>query len=142
MENTTEKQRIIDSEHLRLLSVFHFIQGFMTIGVSLIFIFHFALFSFLTGFADNNAFGYGSDAEMSYKILGLISTLFGLFIVIGVTFGIMQILSAVFLQKRKNRTFSIIISAFEILHTPYGTILGISSLYVLNRESVKELYSE
>ena len=142
MENLAEKQRVIDGEHLRLLSVFHFIQGFLTIGVSLIFIFHFALFSFLTGFADQDTFGYGSDSEISYRMLSLISTLFGFFIIVGVTFGIMQILSAVFLQKSKNRTFSIIISAIEILITPYGTILGISSLYVLNRDSVKELYSK
>lgn len=41
MENFEERQAIIDDEHLRLLSLFHYIKGRMTIVFSLFGFFYF-----------------------------------------------------------------------------------------------------
>jgi hypothetical protein len=51
-------------------------------------------------------------------------------------------LSGRFIQRRVNRTFSIVVSGFLCLFFPFGTILGIFTLIVLTRESVIRLYAE
>jgi len=54
--------------------------------------------------------------------------------------GVLNLLSAFFIRARRYRTFSFIVSGINCLHTPLGTALGVFTIIVLIRDSVRELY--
>lgn len=56
------------------------------------------------------------------------------------TFIICNILSAGWLKKRKNRTFSLITAGLNCCVFPFGTVLGVFSFIVLSRQTVKMSY--
>ena len=51
-----------------------------------------------------------------------------------------NLLSGLYLRARKYRMFSIIVAALNCLQIPFGTVLGVFTIVVLVRESVRELY--
>ena len=46
----------------------------------------------------------------------------------------------VFLSQRRHYLYCMIIAALACTHTPLGTVLGIFTIFVLMRPSVKELF--
>jgi hypothetical protein len=143
MEDLKLRQQIIDEEHLRLLSLFHYIAGGITLFFSLIILFEFLLLLvFWEGLMqqyDQHRFTSNHELDATFLTIFFYLLLFILLIVI--TFGILEILSARFIKLRKHRTFSFIIAILNLLSIPYGTILGIMTIIVLSRNSVKEIYS-
>lgn len=135
------KQHILDEEHLKLLSIFHFIFGGFAVLFSSMFIFHFA---FLTAFLSNpklfQSTKHPQMDEAAMQIIQLLSVLFGLFIFLGICYGICLIISGIGMRKRKWRIFSFVIAIPNILLIPFGTILGILTIFVLDRKSVITLY--
>jgi hypothetical protein len=57
-----------------------------------------------------------------------------------VSAGICNLLSAIFIQQRRARMFSLIVAGLDCLCFPFGTALGVFTLIVLVRSSVEELY--
>jgi hypothetical protein len=57
-----------------------------------------------------------------------------------VTSLILNLLSGLFIRARKHRTFSLVVSGINCVHIPLGTVLGVFTIIVLIRESVRELY--
>ena len=53
---------------------------------------------------------------------------------------ILNLLTGIFLRTRKYRTFSFVVAALNCLQIPIGTVLGIFTIVVLARDSVRELY--
>lgn len=62
---------------------------------------------------------------------------FGLLIV---AFGVGNVLSGIWIKKRKNRTFSFVIAAMNCIQFPFGTALGVFTFIVLSRPSVETAY--
>lgn len=142
MTDNQFKQEIIDGEHLKLLSLFHYIKGALTILTSSFFIFHFIMFAIFSRLAENPEFaGEEFGSEFPIAIFTILTILFGVFILLGMAFGILQIMSGIFMKKRKNRIFSFIIAILELPFIPYGTTLGVLTIIVLQRESVKNFYA-
>jgi len=142
MDENPDKQRVIDEEHLKLLSIFHYISGALTLFVSLIFLIQFFVFSFIfeeimAGLSDFTMIGnYDFDPEIFSVLIFLWIVLFFIFI----AFGLAQILSGNFLRSKKHRIFSFIVAIISILSFPYGTILGVMTIIVLSRSSIIEIY--
>jgi len=142
MNEILDKQRIINEEHLRLLSIFHYISGAITLFVSLIFLLQFFIFTFIFDEVMNSIMdialvgNYDFDPEIFSLLVYLWMVLFSLFI----AFGLAQILSGKFLRAKKHRIFSFIVALINILFFPYGTILGVMTIIVLSRSSVMKLY--
>ena len=143
MNADLDKQRLIDEEHLRLLSIFYYISGALTLFVSLVFLLQFFVFTvifdqILAGLSNFTMIGnYDFDPEIFSILIYLWIVLFFVFI----AFGIAQILSGNYLRKRKHRIFSFIIAILNLLFFPYGTILGVMTIIVLSRSSVLEMYN-
>lgn len=138
------KQAIIDEEHLRLLVIFHRIYGILVIILSLLGIAYFFLLNFLFSFSrrysrftiQNNFQGPPTE------ILNLILIVMMVVIVIGLTIGVCNLLSAQYIKNRKFRIFSIVIACVDCISFPIGTILGVMTLIVLSRNSVVEYYKK
>lgn len=135
---TEERQEIIDQEHLRLLSLFHYISGALTIAFSCFFIIH-LLFMLSMSFmvpAGKNGEGPGAFP------FAVMAVAFGGFIVVGIAYGIAEILSGRAIAKRQKRTMSMIVAGPGVIMMPFGTILSVMTWIVLSRASVKSIYGE
>jgi len=61
----------------------------------------------------------------------------GVIILIGFAVNLM---SGLFIRQRRHRIFSLVIAALDCLQIPFGTALGVFTIIVLSRESVRGLY--
>jgi hypothetical protein len=135
------KQETIDKEHLRLLGLAHYISGGITIAFSSLFIFHLAFMSFLLSNPEMFPQAEAGEENMPPgEFIEIFVFIFGFMIFLGILFGIAQIVSGRFLKQHKRKLFSLIVAIPNLLFIPYGTILAITTLIVLERKSVKALY--
>ena len=134
------RQSIIDAEHLRLLAVAHYVSGGLTILFSSLFIFHFLIF-FVIG-SDPNLMpppkpGHNQAADQVFRMMGAI---IGVFILLGWSFGALTIYVGNSIKRRARRPLSLVVACLNLVFLPVGTLLGVASLIVLTRSSVKQLY--
>jgi hypothetical protein len=132
-----ERQAVLDHEHLRLLALFHYISGGITMGFSLMYGL-WALFMFVV--IPQQARGNIDDAFGQQFMPLMMFGMFGIFCAFGVAYGIVEIVCGRFISKRRARIFTIIASLPRLIFIPYGTILSIFTLLVLDRASVRLHY--
>jgi hypothetical protein len=53
---------------------------------------------------------------------------------------VLNVLSGLFLWQKRNRVFSLVIGGLNCLQIPFGTALGVFTILVLSRDSVRQLY--
>jgi hypothetical protein len=131
-------QRAIDADHLNLLSIFHFIVAGVSILGILGLILHFTIMHAVF----TNPTLWQDQKQMPPPAL-FFDAFMGLYLVLGLLFfvsAILNIISGVFLRVHKYRTFLFVVAGINCLQCPFGTILGIFTIVVLARESVRELY--
>lgn len=58
----------------------------------------------------------------------------------GWVFGVLNWIAAKRIEERKGSTFVQVIAAFNLLFQPFGLILGVFTLIVLNRPTVKDAF--
>lgn len=130
-------QQILDIEHLTLLSIFHYVAGGMAALFACIPIIHLILGLFFI--IDPQTFGPGSGQNAAF--FGWLFVILGsAFILLGWTFAVLVLIAGRFIAQRKNYTFCFMVACIECLAVPFGTVLGILTILVLNRRSVKELF--
>lgn len=128
-----------DQEQLKLLAVFHYVVSGLTALCSLFPIFH-LVFGLLFILAPENFEGRG---EAPPPFIGWFFVIFAAtFIIMGLIFASFILAAGRSLAKRKNHTFCLIVAGFECLFMPLGTVLGVFTIIVLMRESVKEMFAE
>lgn len=54
--------------------------------------------------------------------------------------GILNLLSGVFIGRKRYREFSLVVAFINCVHIPFGTVLGVFTIIVLLRPSVREVY--
>jgi hypothetical protein len=132
-------QRNIDNGHLRLLSMFHYIvSGFSILGIGFLAVHHYimqSVFSNPAVFANQQKTPFPSDQFMSIFVYVYIAI--GILLLLA---AVVNLLSGIFIHKRINRTFSIIVAAVNCIQIPVGTILGVFTISILNRDTVAEQY--
>jgi len=135
-----ESQRKRDCEHLKLLSIFHFIfAGLALLGIGFIFV-HYAFMHMVFSNPEMWKTQRGAepppkeflDAFIWFYVFG------GFILFLGL---VLNVVSGVFLQQRQHRMFSLVTGGLNCLQIPFGTALGVFTIIVLSRESVRELYS-
>jgi len=133
-------QRKIDADQLKLLSIFHFVgAGFALLGLLFILV-HFTIFQAV--FAHPKLWENSKQPPPPVELFAMMKWLY---LLVGLWFlvsGALTLTAGLFLRKRKHWTYCIIVAAFNCLHFPLGTILGVFTIVVLIRDSVKELYEE
>jgi len=131
-------QVAIDADHLNLLSIFHFVgAGLACLGI-LFLMAHFAAMHFV--FTNQALWQDQKQAPPPaafFKIFIWFYLAMGLWLLAS---AVLNVLSGVFLRMRKFRTFSFVVAGINCVHIPIGTVLGIFTIVVLTRDSVRELY--
>src|SRR5579863_4419683 len=117
-------QRTVDADHLRLLAIFHFIgAGLAILGLGFLALHYLFLHTFL----DNPDMwktqkGAVPSPREFFAIFKWFYVIFGAWLVVS---GIANLLSGVFLGRRINRTFSLVVGGINCVHIPLGTVLGV-----------------
>lgn len=130
-----------DIQHLNILSIFHYVVAGISTLFSLFPIFHLTMgISMLAG----GFLSPGAEAEAPFPfwLFGLMFTLIPAAIIFfGLVFSGFIAAAGYFLAKRKNHTFCLVMAGVSCIFTPFGTVLGVFSIIVLSRPSVKELFT-
>lgn len=131
-------QMLRDADHLRLLALFHYIYGGIVIAMSSFAIVHLVLG--IVMIVNPGAFA-APRGQVPDRMLGwLFALMGGAVLVIGWTVGLLTILSGRWIKQRRRRLFSMILAGVNCMWVPLGTVLGVTTLMVLLRESVRALY--
>jgi hypothetical protein len=135
----TRDQTKADLDHLRLLSIFHYVgAGLAILGLGLLAVHYLFFHAFLYNHEMwKNQKGAVPPPREFFAIFKWFYVAFGVWFV---TSGILNVLSGVFLGRRKFRTFSLVVAAMNCVHVPLGTVLGVFTIIVLLRPSVREIY--
>jgi len=126
-----------DEDHLKLLSVFHYVMGGLAGLFALVPIFHLVIGVFFV-LAPEKIVGKGDPPPALFGWFFIIFA--GLLIVLGLIFAAFVITAGRFLAKRKHHLFCLVMAGVECICVPFGTVLGVFTIIVLIRESVKQLF--
>ncbi|MDY7038462.1 MAG: hypothetical protein SV375_20180 [Thermodesulfobacteriota bacterium] len=127
-----------DLQHLKLLSVFHYVVA----GLAAIFacfpLFHLIFGLIMVFFPEK----MGTHGNAPPPFIGWIFIIFaGCFILFTLTLSVLILISGRFIAQRRHHLFCTVMAAVECLFMPFGTVLGVFTLIVLMRDSVKELFA-
>jgi hypothetical protein len=133
-------RRKTDAEHLSLLSIFHYVvAGFVVI----VFIFLSIHFGFMNAMLSNPEIWKNSGPNSTPpppQLWGMFKAFYAFAAFVLVLAGVGNVLSGIFIHRRKNRMFSLVIAGLNCLQMPFGTILGVFTIIVLVRPSVRDMY--
>lgn len=128
-----------DLEHVKLLAIFHFIlSGFAVLGMGFLGLHYFMMHTFFTNPEMWRNQRNGPPPQAFLDMFVWFYVIGGLILLAAL---VLNLLSGIFLSQRKNKSFSIIIAGLDCLQIPFGTALGIFTIIVLTRDSVRQLYS-
>ena len=128
-----------DEEHLKLLSIFHYVVAACAAFFALFPVIY-LVFGLVMLLAPGSFVGNGGQPPPAIAAWVLIA-IGSLFIVLGLTFATFVAVAGHFLGRRKHHTFCLVVACVECLFMPIGTVLGIFTIIVLIRESVKPLFA-
>ncbi len=125
-----------DEEHLKLLSIFHYVVGGIAACFACFPIIHLIIGIVMLAGGFQDASGQGPP-----RAIGLICVIMALFIItLGWTFAVCLIIAGRLLAKRKHYMFCFVMACISCIFMPFGTVLGVFTIIVLVRPSVKELF--
>jgi hypothetical protein len=126
-----------DLEHLKLLSIFHYIVGGLACFCGLLWILYIVSGIILIIASGSMA----SDDRMGASIGGVVAIVVGVFLfVLFEAYGIISIIAGRKFAKHQGYWFCFVLAVFTCLNFPLGTALGVFTIVVLNRPSVKALF--
>ena len=126
-----------DEEHLRLLAIFHLVCAGMAALFACIPIFH-LVFGLIIALKPE-VFGHGKDQPPAFFGWFFVA-IASVFILAGWTFAGLLAWAGRCLKQRKHYTYCFIVACVACMFIPLGTALGIFTIIVLSRPTVKALF--
>ncbi len=126
-----------DEEHLQLLSIFHYVVAGLA-GLFACFPIIHLILGLVFLFASHHVTGNG---EPPPAFIGWIFVILAVtFITLGWILAALILTTGRFLARRKHYQFCLVMAGIECLFMPFGTVLGVFTILVLVRETVKPLF--
>ncbi len=123
-----------DSEHLKLLSIFHYVTAGLAALFSCIPFLHFWLGIMMVT-------GQLEPSDPALEIFGWFFVVFaGGFILCGWAFSVAVFMAGRALARRTRYMFCLVMAGIECMFMPFGTVLGVFTILVLMRDSVKRQF--
>ena len=124
-----------DLEHLRMLSVFHYVVAGIVVLVGCIPLLHFGIGVAMTT-------GALPTDELGAAVIGCFLMAIAVFVIfLAWGFAACLILAGRFLVQHRHHTFCLVVAGVACTMAPLGTVLGIFTILVLVRPSVKALFA-
>jgi hypothetical protein len=125
-----------DRDHLKLLTIFHYIFAALGIcGLGFVGLHYTMMTSVMSMEGAKNSATPPPEAIMDVIIWVYVAMAAMFFIGMA-----LNVLAARFLQARRHRTFCMVVAGLNVLQIPLGTLLGVFTLLVLARDSVREAF--
>ncbi|NNF08321.1 MAG: hypothetical protein HKN21_16280 [Candidatus Eisenbacteria bacterium] len=125
-----------DHEHLGLLSIFYYVLAGITFLTAC-----FPIIHLVAGIGLISGWGAEPGAEEETVMVGwLFASFAGTMILLGWILAFFFFRAGQFLSRRKKHTFCMVMAALACLFVPHGTVLGVLTILVLQRDSVKEMF--
>jgi len=139
LDVANQNQQRRDREHVKLLAIFHFVfAGLAFVGIGFLCVHYFIMHTVFS----NPDMWKSQQQNMPPKAFLDAFIWFYLFMgVLLLTGLVLNGLSGMFLLQKRNRLFSLIIGGLNCLQIPFGTALGVFTILVLSRDSVRQLYA-
>ena len=125
-----------DKEHLRLLSIFHYVVAAVAALFACIPVLH-----LLIGIAMVTGWGDFEHQDAGAELFGWFFIVFaGLFILCGWAFAVLLAVAGRNLARYRRYTYCLVMAALACMFMPFGTVLGVFTILVLMRDPVRELF--
>ena len=132
-----EHERWRDAEHLKLLSIFHFVVGGLCLlGVGFVCA-HYLMFHL---FFMNPAMWQGKQEAPPREFFQMFIWFYVFMGLMFVSGAVLNILSGLYLRRQTHRVFSLVVAGLDCIQIPFGTVLGVFTIVVLMRDSVCRWY--
>jgi hypothetical protein len=132
-----QSQRQEDENQIRYLAIANYIYaGINALGV----LFGAGIFLIVTGLLSFNRADIDPDALPILSLVG--GTLGFLIVLIPMAATVLHLMFARCLQTRRAYVFCMVMAAWTCLSVPIGTAIGVLTLVVLMRPSVRQLFEE
>lgn len=126
-----------DQEHLRLLGIFHYVMAGIACLLPLLSLIYIGMgVAMLSGKFPSSPPSPHPDLVSGWIFVGFGGFMF----VAGLVGAILNFLVARALAKRERRNLCLVVACLNCLHMPLGTLLGVFTLVVLGRPTVKALF--
>lgn len=126
-----------DEQNLKVVSIFHYVVGGLAALFSMIPLIHLGLGLIIALRPEK----LSSGGDIPPAILGWFLIVFAIvFIVSGLIFAFLVILTGIFLARRKHYMFCLVMGGVECIFMPFGTALGVITIILLTREPMKQLF--
>jgi hypothetical protein len=141
------QQAVLDNEHLRLLTIGYYVSAGITAFFSLIGLMYAAMGFFIGAMAAHSAHNITEATQSAENaaapaFIGALFGIVGLIIfAVALAFAGAKVYAALCLKRRKGRTFCLVVAAFSCLEMPWGTLLGVFTIIVLERPTVSRQFS-
>jgi hypothetical protein len=127
-----------DREHLRLLSIFHYVMGGLACLLPLFSLIYVGMGVLMISGKLPSSHGAHGDILAGYLFVGMGS----IFFIVGAVGATLNILAGRALAKRERKTLCQVVACLNCVHMPLGTLLGVFTLVVLARPSVQVLFNQ
>ncbi len=123
-----------NEEHLRLLSIFHYVVGGITALFACLPCIHLGLgIALVSGALPVQPGQQRMDLFFGWLLIAVASVI----ILVGWTLAIAIINAGRFLARRTHYMYCFVVAAIECIFMPFGTVLGVFTIIVLSRPTVK-----
>jgi hypothetical protein len=134
----SERQAIVDQEHLRLLPVFYWVLGGFDIFVGLYGLIYVAMGVLFASVPFQSG---SSRADAPPEFFAWFFVAMGVAFMLGFgVFATLKILAGLWIKRRTHRTACLVIAGITCLSMPFGTLVGVFTFIVLLRASVTALF--
>jgi hypothetical protein len=128
-----------DLENLKLLSIFHYVLAGLCVFPMLYGLLYIAMGAFFGVMMSNvpDTKNGPPPALFSGIFIGIGVVIF----IVSLTFGLLLFKSGRNLKSHSSYTFCLVIAGISCVFVPFGTVLGVFTLVILQRDSVKQIFN-
>ena len=124
---------------LKLLSIGYFIQGGIILFYGLLFFCYMGFVGTMLAVAQRSVSG-GGRIPIPPGLLGVILVVVIVAALATLVTGAFMLYAGVALRRRQHRVLILVMAGLSCLSLPYGTVLGIFTLMVMQRPAAKEIF--
>lgn len=130
------RQQILDAEHLRLLRIGYFVAACVSSFMCLIGVVYIGVGAVVSSAAP----APGTRGAPPFSMFAFFAAFGAAFLVVGAALVSLNLLTARAIGRRQGYVLCMISAGLSCFGIPYGTLLGVSTIVVLNRPHVRAMF--
>jgi hypothetical protein len=129
-----------DAQNLNVLAICHYVYAGLVGLVGMVVAVYVVIGVLFASGVASRSHPSASGAPPEAAVAGIVAVLGGFFILLLLAKAGLLVYSGMCLRSRRHRMFSFVMACLTCVNIPLGTVLGVFTLVVLSRPSVRALY--